>query len=129
MAKQISEGRKTWRSKTEFSPSRTIPGQSLMPSELLKRHLAGTLPEIDQKKNYEYHYDESGEKIGEPLPIEMHEFHALAVALRKRQFEEATKKRAEQAQKFKDQIIEEWKKQNPDKVPAPEPQPPVNPES
>lgn len=89
-------------------PSKTIPGQSLIPSDLLKRHLAGTLPDIDQSQRYEYHVDENGEQVSEPLPLEMHEFHKLAVALRKRQFEEATKYRAEQAQKERDKIIADY---------------------
>lgn len=87
----------------------TIPGQSLKPSELLKRHLAGTLPPIDHSGKYEYHYDENGEQIAEPMPLEMHEMYTLAVAIRKRQFEEATKRREEEAKAFRQQIIDEYK--------------------
>lgn len=93
--------------------SKTIPGQSLYPSDLMKRHLAGTLPDIDLSSKYEYHYDEEGNKISDRLPIEMHELHALAVALRKKQFEAATEHRKQLALKEREQIIEEWKKQNP----------------
>lgn len=93
---------------TVYGPSQTIPGQSLKPSELLERHLAGTLPEIDLSDRYEYHYDENGEQIGEPLPLEMHEFHSLAVAIRRREFEAATEARKQEAEALKKQIIEEW---------------------
>lgn len=101
--------RRNWRDTLEYSESKTIPGQSLIPAELLKRHLAGTLPEIDQTSMNEYHYDENGEQIGEPLPVEMHELHKLAVAIRKRQFEEATEHRRKEAEKFKQRIIDEYK--------------------
>lgn len=98
-----------WRNPTSYGPSKTIPGQSLYPADLLKRHLAGTLPDIDHSQKYEYHYDENGEQIAEPLPLEMFELHNLAVALRKKQFEAATKHRAAQAQKERDSIIEQYK--------------------
>lgn len=100
---------RNWRTPSTYSTSKTIPGQSLIPAELLKRHLAGTLPDIDKSSKYEYHYDENGEQIGEPLPIEMHELHKLALALRKKQFEEENVRRAERAKKYRDQLIEEYK--------------------
>ena len=89
----------------------TVPGQTLKPSELLKRHLAGTLPPIDLAKKYEFHYDEEGKQVAEPLPLELHEVHKLAVALRKRHYEEALEQRKKQAERFKTQIIEEYEKQ------------------
>lgn len=95
---------------TASTESRTIPGQSLVPSELLKRHLAGTLPPIDQSKKYEYHYDEEGNQIGEPLPVDYQELHNLAVAIRKRQFEEATKARKAKAEKERAKIIADYEK-------------------
>lgn len=107
--KRNVDKRRNWRDSVEYSESKTIPGQSLIPAELLKRHLAGTLPEIDQTSMNEYHYDENGEQIGEPLPVEMHELHKLAVAIRKRQFEEATEHRRKEAEKFKQRIIDEYK--------------------
>lgn len=96
---------------TKYGPSKTIPGQSLKPAELLKRHLAGTLPPIDLSGRMEYHYDETGKQVAEPLPLEMHEMHKLAVALRKRQYEEALEARKKQAEKFKQQILAEHQKQ------------------
>lgn len=95
---------------TGFGPSKAIPGQSLYPAELMKRHLAGTLPDIDLSGKYEYHYDEEGNKIADRLPTEMHELHALAVALRKKQFEAATEHRRQQSLKERERIIEEYKK-------------------
>lgn len=94
-----------------YPPSKTIPGQSLYPSDLLKRHLAGTLPPIDLSAKYEHHYDEQGNKISEPLPTEMYELHTLAVTLRKKQYEAAQEHRKQQALKDRDAIIEEYRKQ------------------
>lgn len=109
---------------TASTASRTIPGQSLLPSELLKRHLAGTLPDIDHSKRYEYHYDEHGEQVAEPLPIEFHEFHSLAVAIRKRQFEEATERKRQQTDKFKQRVIDEYiKSKQPASDPITDPEP------
>lgn len=105
---------------TKYSHSRTVPGQSLVPSDLLKRHLAGTLPDIDHSSMYEYHYDEDGVQVAEPLPIEFHEFHKMALQLRKRQIEEANRLRAVQAKKFRDEVIEEYKKSILPKEPTPE---------
>lgn len=95
---------------TKFGPSMTIPGQSLKPADLLRRHLAGTLPPIDLSKRYEYHYDEQGNQVAEPLPLELHEVHRLSVAIRKRQFEEAVEARKLAAQKHKQEIIEEYER-------------------
>lgn len=79
----------------------------------MKRHLAGTLPPIDLSSHYEHHYDEEGNQISERLPNEMYELHALAVALRKKQYEAATESRKQQALKEREQIIAEYLKQNP----------------
>lgn len=107
------KNRKKQSTPVTYSASATIPGQTLKPSELLKRHLAGTLPPIDLSNKYEYHYDSTGKQIAEPLPLELHEVHALSVAIRKRQFEEATEIRRKQAEKHKQDIIDEYKRQNP----------------
>lgn len=104
---------------TVYGPSKTIPGQSLYPADLMKRHLAGTLPPIDLSSKYEHHYDEEGKQISEPLPTEMYELHALAVALRKKQFEAATEHRKQQAEKQRLEIIEEYKKSQTPVEPAP----------
>lgn len=109
---------------TSSTRSKTIPGQSLIPAELLKRHLAGTLPDIDRSQKYEHHYDENGEQIAQPLPLDYIEMHALAVALRKRQFEEATKKRKRDAEKFRDKIIAEYKASQVPEAKLPEVTPP-----
>lgn len=108
-----------WRQNSKYGTSRTIPGQSLVPAKLMERHLAGTLPDIDLSSRYEYHYDEEGNKIGEPLPLEMHELHKMAVAIRNRQFEEATKARKEQAEKFRQKVIDEYLKEQSSKEPKP----------
>lgn len=108
------------RIETTFGPSQTIPGQSLKPSELLKRHLAGTLPDIDLSQKYEYHFDEEGKQVAEPLPLEMHEVHKLSVAIRQRQYEEALEQRRKQAEKHKEEIIAEYVKNNPNLKPKSE---------
>lgn len=96
--------------KQKHEESLVIPGQALRPSELLKRHLAGTLPPIDLSGKYEYHYDENGKQVGEPLPLELHTLHQLSVALRKRQYEEALIEKKKQAEKHRDDIISEYLK-------------------
>lgn len=109
----------------KFGPSKTIPGQSLYPADLMKRHLAGTLPPIDLSAKYEYHYDEEGNQIGQPMPKEMYEVHALAVALRKRQYQEAIEHRKQEAEKLKQSILDEYKKsQEPAPAPITQPTPP-----
>lgn len=95
---------------TKFGPSLTIPGQALKPAELLKRHLAGTLPDIDLSKKYEYHYDEHGNQVAEPLPVEMHEMYKLSVAIRQKQYEEALEHRKREAEKHKEEIIAEYER-------------------
>lgn len=91
-----------------FSRSRTVPGQNLTPADLLRRHLAGTLPDIDHTRRNEYHYDENGEQISYPMPMEYHEIQALAVEAKKRAFEADIEKRKQQAQKFRDKIIADY---------------------
>lgn len=108
-----------------YGPSKTIPGQSLYPADLMKRHLAGTLPPIDLSGKYEYHYDEQGNPIGQPLPLEMHKLHELAVALRKKQFEAATEARKAQALKDREKVIEEYKKSVSDQITPPLAEPPT----
>lgn len=100
----------------KYSASTTIPGQTLKPAELLKRHLAGTLPPIDLSNKYEYHYDTTGKQVAEPLPLELHEMHKLSVAIRQRQFEEATELRKKQAEKHKADIIADYEKQQAEKL-------------
>lgn len=103
---------------TKYGESRTIPGQSLKPAELLRRHLAGTLPPIDLSNRYEFHYDDQGNQVSEPLPLELHEVHKLSVAIRKRQYEEAIEQRKKQAEKHKEEIIAEYVKNNPSLKPV-----------
>lgn len=101
-----------------YGSSLTIPGQALRPAELLRRHLSGTLPPIDLTKRYEYHYDEQGNQVAEPLPLELHEVHKLSVAIRQRQYEEALERRKQAAEKHKEQIISEYIKNNPPAKPG-----------
>lgn len=103
--------------------SQTIPGQSLIPSELLERHLAGTLPEIDMSDNYEYHVDEEGNQIGEPMPLDYITLETLAAEHRAKQREAAIEFRKQEAKELRDKIIEEYKKsQQPSQEPnLPEP--------
>lgn len=103
--------RKSRRITTDYGPSQTIPGQSLTPGEVLKRHLAGTLPPIDHAAKYEYHFNEDGEQVAVPVPLELHEIHKLSLELRKRQWEEAIESRREAAEKHKQDIIDEYEKQ------------------
>lgn len=98
---------------TTFGASKTIPGQALIPADLLKRHLAGTLPDIDLSKRYEFHYDENGKQISEPLPLELHELHKLSVAIRQKQYEAALEHKKKMADKHKEDIIAEYIKNNP----------------
>lgn len=117
--------KRDWRKPTKFGKSKTIPGQSLIPADLMKRHLAGTLPDIDQSAKYEYHYDEDGNQIGEPIPLEMHELHKMAVVIRKRQYEEQLKAKEEQAKRFRQQVIDEYVKEQASKGLEPKPVPPI----
>jgi len=96
---------------TYYGISKTIPGQSLQPAELLKRHLAGTLPDIDLNSRYEYHFNENDERIGSPLPTEMHELHKIALELKKARQEEIIAKRKDAAERWKGEIIAEYQRQ------------------
>lgn len=107
----------------KFGASKTIPGQAMIPADLLKRHLAGTLPDIDLSKRYEYHYDEQGNQISEPLPLELHEVHKLSVALRQKQYEAALEHKKKAAEKHKEDIISEYIKNNPPATQAGDPKP------
>lgn len=102
--------------KIVYGASKVIPGQALKPSELLKRHLAGTLPPIDLSKKYEYHYDEEGKQVAAPLPLELHEVYKLSLAIRKRRYEESLEARKKQAERHKQEIIEEYEKQQAERV-------------
>lgn len=104
--------------KVVYGSSATIPGQALRPAELLRRHLSGTLPPIDLSKKYEFHYDEQGNQVAEPLPLELHEVHKLSVAIRQRQYEEALERRKQAAEKHKEEIIAEYIKKNPQVKPV-----------
>lgn len=108
---------------TKYGSSKTVPGQALKPSDLLKRHLAGTLPPIDLSKRYEFHYNEKGEQVSEPLPLELHEVHKLSVAIRQKQWEQSLEKRKKQAEKHAEEIIAEYLKKNPQATQAPVPKP------
>lgn len=103
--------RKQNRTTTTYGPSQTIPGQSLRPAELLKRHLAGTLPPIDHAAKYEYHFDENGQQIAVPIPLELHEIHKLSLAIREQQWKQATEARKLAAEKHKQEIIDAYEKQ------------------
>lgn len=92
----------------KYSPSKTQPGQALIPAELLKRHLAGTLPDIAKRPLYTY--DENGDQISEDLShLELHELHDLTLRMR----DEWTKREKELAQKEASEqeaaIIEKYK--------------------
>lgn len=101
--------------------SRTIPGQSLVPAELLERHLAGTLPEIDQEDKYEYHINEDGEEIATPMPLDYIELETLAALYRKRQQEAAIEFRKQEAKELRDKIISDYKAEQAALRPSAEP--------
>lgn len=92
----------------KYSKSKTIPGQALIPAELLKRHLAGTLPDI--QKNPQFTHDEEGKPTGEVdlSRMELHELHELAQQV-KSEFIEREKELAKQeADDYKKKVIEEY---------------------
>lgn len=103
----------------KFSPSKTKPGQALIPAELLKRHLAGTLPDI--AKVPQYTHDDEGHQISEDLSgMELHELHDLAMRL-KHEYAEREKQLAKKAaDDYKQSIIDEHTRQNPDPTPGPD---------
>lgn len=101
----------------KYSPSKTKPGQALIPAELLKRHLAGTLPDIQHTPKFTY--DENGKQISEDLShLELHELHELTLALQK-EFNKRQEELRQQAEDdYKKRIIEEHTQQNPPPTPG-----------
>lgn len=94
---------------TKFSPSKTKPGQALIPSELLKRHLAGTLPPI--QKTPQFTYDENGKQIGEDLSgLELHELHDLTVRLQQEFKKRQSELRKQAEEDYRKAVIEEHTK-------------------
>lgn len=100
--------RKTRASKpTLYGVSKTKPGQALIPAELLKRHLAGTLPDIQHTPQFTH--DENGQQISEDLSgLELHELHDLSMRLhsefKKREAELAVK----HSEKLREDIINQY---------------------
>lgn len=94
--------------RTRGSKSQTVPGQSLVPAELLKRHLAGTLPDI--AKTPRYTYNEHGQQISEDLSqLELHELHDLTQNLIS-EYRDREKELADQADKdYQAKIIADHK--------------------
>lgn len=91
---------------TKYSPSKTKPGQALIPSELLKRHLAGTLPDI--QKIPLFTHDENGQQISEDLShLELHELHNLTVAMKSEIRKRQQKLDEEAEENYKKKIIDE----------------------
>lgn len=89
------------------SPSPTVPGQSLKPAEVIERHLAGTLPDI--QKTPQYTHDEDGNQISEDLSkLELHELFDLGARL-KREYDERFKEQSDaEAERLKKQHIDEY---------------------
>lgn len=95
---------------TFYSESKTIPGQSLVPAELLKRHLAGTLPDIQHVPRYTH--DEYGNQIDEDLSkLELHELAELAdrakLEVKRRQEEQHEKNSKDSRQRIIDEYLKE----------------------
>lgn len=104
--------------KTKYSPSKTVQGQALVPAELLKRHLAGTLPDI--QKTPEFTYDEEGRQVSEDLSgLELHELHDLAQQLVKEYNKRNTEEKVEGEKTYRQQIIDEYKKEHESNLNAP----------
>lgn len=101
--------------------SQTIPGQSLIPAELLERHLAGTLPDLDQADKFEFHYDEEGNEIGQPMPLDYIELETLAAAYRAKQREAAIEFRKQEAKELRDKIIADYQAEQAALRPSAEP--------
>jgi len=100
-----------------YGPSQTKPGQSLIPAELLKRHLAGTLPDI--QKVPEFTHDEYGKQIGENLNnLELHELHDLGVRLRAEYAKREQELSEENEKKKREAIIAEHQKNLLETAPA-----------
>lgn len=94
---------------TKYSPSKTKPGQALIPAELLKRHLAGTLPDI--QKTPQFTHDENGNQISEDLShLELHELHDLTLRMKEEYDKRAKKLQEESREKYRQSIIDEHTK-------------------
>lgn len=103
----------------KFGPSVTKPGQALIPAELLKRHLAGTLPDI--MKRPQFTHNENGEQISEDLSkLELHELHDLAVQLKQEYDKRAEELKKQAEDDYKKRIIEEHTRLNPPPTPGPD---------
>lgn len=111
MPKTKKELQAPTRTKTIYGPSLTKIGQSLKPAELLKRHLAGTLPDI--QKRPEYTFDEQGKQIGEDLSsLELHEIHDLARAVRAEYDKRSKELKDENEKVYRQQIIDTYQKEH-----------------
>lgn len=109
---------------TVYGRSQTKQGQALVPAELLKRHLAGTLPDI--AKNPEYTHDEHGVQISENLShMELHELHDLAKRMREEYDKRTAELKEQTSAEYRQQIIDEYKKSHADSLPKP--QEPIDP--
>lgn len=92
----------------KYRPSKTIPGQALIPAELLKRHLAGTLPDL--QKNPQFTHDDEGRPTGEQdlSRLELHELHELAQQV-KSEFIEREKELAKQeSENYRKSVIDDY---------------------
>lgn len=90
----------------------TKPGQALIPAELLKRHLAGTLPDIDHSPTARFTYDEDGNQVDEDLSrMELHELYELAEkvrgAVKERQDELAEEKKKAYDEHIRSEYVKE----------------------
>lgn len=89
--------------------SLTKPGQSLIPAELLKRHLAGTLPPI--AKVPQYTHNEMGKQFQEDLScLELHELHDLYHKMKREIHERANAERIENAKNSRQSVIDDYLK-------------------
>lgn len=97
-----------------WPPSKTKPGQALIPAELLQRHLAGTLPDIQH--NPKFTHDENGQVIGEDLSkYELHELFDLTARARRELAEREAKLARDSDDKYRQKIIEDYEKSKPPK--------------
>jgi len=100
-----------------YSPSKTKPGQALIPAELLKRHLAGTLPDI--QKHPQFTHDENGQQISEDLShLELHELHDLTMAMKAEIAKRQKRLDEESEENYKKKIIAEHQQSISSKQPA-----------
>lgn len=112
--------------RTVYGVSQTKPGQALIPAELLKRHLAGTLPDI--QKHPEFTFDEEGVQISEDLSkLELHELHDLAKELRVEYDRRASELKDESDKAYRQQIIDEFKQSHEENLKTPPPTSPNSP--